>query len=422
VIALSDYDQALLGGERGEAAALAMRVLIRSATVMGADSLIDIESAHIDGCLYHGQASLDFVERLVRGGGKVVVPTTLNVGSMDLIHPELFRGDDALRDAGTRLMQAHIELGCESSFTCAPYQLKRRPHLGQQIAWAESNAIVFANSVLGARTNRYGDFMDLCAALTGRAPRCGLHLPENRHAGVVFALDDGFPRDPASRDIWYAALGLLVGQRAGGAIPAITGLPADTTEDELKALGAAAASSGAIALFHAVGITPEAPTLEAALGGRPAADAAGGVISVSRADLRAVRATLNQAPAGAPLAAVSVGTPHFSLAECAALESLLAAAGQRCAVDFYVNTSRYILWELEALGQAERLRAAGVQFVTDTCTYITPIMRQTRGLVMTNSGKWAHYAPANIGVQVAYGSLRECVRSAMQGKVCFDEA
>jgi predicted aconitase len=422
VIALSDYDQALLGGERGEAAALAMRVLVRSAAVMGAGSLIDIESAHIDGCLYHGQASLDFVERLVNGGGKVVVPTTLNVGSMDLIHPELFRGDDALRDAGTRLMQAHIELGCESSFTCAPYQLKRRPHLGQQIAWAESNAIVFANSVLGARTNRYGDFMDLCAALTGRAPRCGLHLPENRHAGVVFALDDAFPRDPASRDIWYAALGLLVGQRAGGAIPAITGLPADTTEDELKALGAAAASSGAIALFHAVGITPEAPTLEAALGGRPAPDAASGIIPVNRADLRAVRATLNQAPDGAPLAAVSVGTPHFSLAECAALESLLAAAGQRCAVDFYVNTSRYILWELEASGQAERLRAAGVQFVTDTCTYITPIMRQTRGLVMTNSGKWAHYAPANIGVQVAYGSLRECVRSAMLGKVCFDEA
>lgn len=418
MIALSDYDQALLRGERGEAAALAMRVLVRSAAVMGADSLIDIESAHIDGCLYHGQASLDFVERLVRGGGKVVVPTTLNVGSMDLIHPELFRGGDALRSAGTRLMQAHIELGCESSFTCAPYQLKRRPHLGQQIAWAESNAIVFANSVLGARTNRYGDFMDLCAALTGRAPRCGLHLTENRHAGIVFALDDAFPRDPAGRDIWYAALGLLVGGRAGGAIPAITGMPRDTTEDELKALGAAAASSGAIALFHAVGVTPEAPTLEAALAGHPAPR----TIPVGMADLRAVRATLNQAAPGAALAAVSVGTPHFSLAECAALESLLGGGQHRFAVDFYVNTSRYILWELEATGQAERLRAAGVQFVTDTCTYITPIMRQTQGLVMTNSGKWAHYAPANIGVQVAYGSLRECVRSAMQGKVCFDEA
>jgi predicted aconitase len=416
VLALTDYDQALLRGEHGDAAALAMRVLVRSAAVMGAPSLVDIVSAHIDGCLYHGQASLDFVERLVQGGGRVVVPTTLNVGSMDLIHPELFRGDDALRDAGTRLMQAHVELGCESSFTCAPYQMKRRPALGQQIAWAESNAIVFANSVLGARTNRYGDFMDLCAALTGRAPYCGLHLAGNRHARVVFVLDD-FPGDPASRDIWYAALGLLVGARSDGRIPAITGLPPDTTEDELKALGAAAASSGAIALFHAVGIMPEAPTLAIALGDRPADE----TIAVTRAELRAMRATLSQARAGDRIAAVSVGTPHFSLAECAALDRLLAEVGRRCAVDFYVNTSRYILWELEASGMAQRLQAAGVQFVTDTCTYITPIMRQTGGLVMTNSGKWAHYAPANIGVQVAYGSLRECVRSAMEARVCIDE-
>ncbi|ARP86578.1 aconitase X [Bordetella genomosp. 9] len=425
MIALSDHDQALLDGAQGEAAAMAMRVLVRAAAVMGAPRLLDIESAHIDGCLYHGQASLDFVEKLVGAGGKVVVPTTLNVGSMDLIHPELFRGGDALRDAGTRLMQAHLELGCESTFTCAPYQLQRRPRLGQQIAWAESNAIVFANSVLGARTNRYGDFMDLCAALTGRAPCCGLHLDENRRAGLVFAVED-FPREPDGRDIWYAALGLLVGKRAGGIVPAITGLPADTTEDELKALGAAAASSGAVALFHAVGITPEASTLEAALGVDKQQDnsaiPAAPTVVVRRADLRAVRASLNQARPGDPLAAVSVGTPHFSLAECAALERLLSGMGRPCAVDFYVNTSRYILWELESSGLAARLRGAGVQFVTDTCTYITPIMRQTQGLVMTNSGKWAHYAPANIGVSVAYGSLRECVRSAVEGKVCLDDA
>lgn len=417
MIALSEYDNALLDGSQGPAATLAMRILVRSAEVMGADSLVDIESAHIDGCLYHGQASLDFVERLVQGKGKVVVPTTLNVGSLDLIHPELFRGDAQLRSGGQRLMEAHIELGCESSFTCAPYQLKRRPRLGQQIAWAESNAIVFANSVLGARTNRYGDFMDLCAALTGRAPYCGLHIAENRHGQVVFALQD-FPAAPDGRDIWYAALGLLIGKQAGTRIPVITGLPPDTTEDELKALGAASASSGAIALFHAVGITPEAATLDQALGGRPARQ----TIPVDLAALRKVRGTLNSAQRGDALAAVSVGTPHFSLAECARLDGLLAQEGGRLAVDFYVNTSRYILWELESSGMARRLQDAGVQFVTDTCTYITPIMRQTRGLVMTNSGKWAHYAPANIGVEVAYGSLRDCVRSARQGKVYFHDA
>jgi len=418
VIELTEHDQALLGGQCGDAAALAMRVLVRSAALMGAERLLDITSAHIDGCLYHGQASLDFVERLVAGGGTVVVPTTLNVGSLDLIHPELFRGDEAVKSQAERLMQAHLELGCESTFTCAPYQGRHRPRLGQQIAWAESNAIVFANSVLGARTNRYGDFMDLCAALTGRAPACGLHLPENRLGQVLFELQD-FPAERGGRDIWFAALGLLAGRKVGARIPVFLGLPPDTTEDELKALGAACASTGAVGLFHAVGITPEAPTIAEALGGRPAQE----VVVVSLALLQRTRAALSPARPGDRLAAVSVGTPHFSLAEFDQLLALLAeeapsGAGPR--IDFYVNTSRYILWQLEESGKAQALQARGITIVTDTCTYITPVMRQTRGLIMTNSGKWAHYAPANIGVEVAFGSLRECVRSALRGEVVLD--
>jgi predicted aconitase len=417
MIDLSPADVAMRDGAHGEAAALAMRILIRSAAVMGAPQLIDVTSAHIDGCLYHGQASLDFVDRLVAGQGRVVIPTTLNVGSIDLIHPERFRGDDALRTNGRRLMEAHLALGCESTFTCAPYQLARRPVLGQQIAWAESNAIVFANSVLGARTNRYGDFLDLCAALTGRAPHCGLHVTENRYATVRIEVS-GISSGQAGRDILYAALGMILGARAGSEIVAITGLPSDTTEDELKALGASAASSGAVGLFHAVGITPEAPTLEAACGGR----APRTTWQVTARDLDAVRRTLNTAHAGDALAAVSVGTPHFSMAEFTLLETLLRDEYEPLRTDFYVNTSRYILWELEQVGRATALADAGVQIVTDTCTYITPIMKQTRGLVMTNSGKWAHYAPANIGVEVAYGSLRECVRSAVLGEVWFDDA
>jgi len=416
MIDLSPADVAMRDGAHGEAAALAMRILIRSAAVMGAPQLIDVTSAHIDGCLYHGQASLDFVDRLVAGQGRVVIPTTLNVGAIDLIHPERFRGDDVLRTNGRRLMEAHLALGCESTFTCAPYQLARRPVRGQQIAWAESNAIVFANSVLGARTNRYGDFLDLCAALTGRAPHCGLHVTENRYATVRIEVS-GISIGQAGRDILYAALGMILGARAGSEIVAITGLPSDTTEDELKALGASAASSGAVGLFHAVGITPEAPTLEAACGGR----APRTTWQVTARDLDAVRRTLNTAQAGDALAAVSVGTPHFSMAEFTLLETLLRDEHEPLRTDFYVNTSRYILWELEQAGRATALADAGVQIVTDTCTYITPIMKQTRGLVMTNSGKWAHYAPANIGVEVAYGSLRECVRSAVLGEVWFDD-
>jgi hypothetical protein len=160
----------MLDGAEGHAAAMAMRLVAAFAGSLGAGRLLDISRAHVDGCMHHGQVSLDFVERLVAGGGRVRVPTTLNVGSIDLIHPELVQlGAKENREAA-RIMRAHEDLGCIPSFTCAPYQTLFRPTLGEQVAWGESNAIVFANSVIGARTNRYGDFIDLACALTGRAP------------------------------------------------------------------------------------------------------------------------------------------------------------------------------------------------------------------------------------------------------------
>src|SRR5882757_4422430 len=215
-IILDSEDRALLGAEMGGAAALGMRLLLRFAEAVGATKFLSCTRAHIDGCLYHGQVSIDFVERFVALGGKVRVPTTLNVGSMDLIHPELFNGDDALRRDGTRLMRAHETLGCIPSFTCAPYQTIFRPRFGEQIAWAESNAIVFANSVIGARTARYGDFMDLAAALTGRVPYAGLHKPENRRGQILFKVAPdaaGLPPNALA-----VAIGALIGERAGSAV------------------------------------------------------------------------------------------------------------------------------------------------------------------------------------------------------------
>jgi predicted aconitase len=415
MLTLSSRDTAMLEGDLGAGLALAMRIVAATARVMDADSLIDVSCAHIDGCLYHGDASLDFVERFVASGAKVAIPTTLNVGSLDLIHPELFHGDAALASAGQRLMQAHLELGCEASFTCAPYQLKHRPKQGDQIAWAESNAIVFANSVLGARTSRYGDFLDLAAALTGRVPHAGLHVTANRAARIVIEAPD--LRASSHRDADFAALGFLIGRECGATVAAIIGLPDDTSEDELKALGAASASSGAVALFHAVGITPEAPTLAQALqNGAPQR-----TIRVSIDDLTHVRRNWNHAQPGDPLTAVSLGTPHFSVDEFRALAALFTRYEGPPNCDFYVNTSRFVLWQLEEEGIAQALAARGVQIVVDTCTYITPVMKKMSGLVMTNSGKWAHYAPANIGVTVAFGSMRECVQSAFEGKVCIDE-
>jgi predicted aconitase len=414
-VELSADDRAMLDGERGEAARLAMRIVVDLAEVMEADRLIDVASAHVDGCLYHGPAGLEFAERLVAGGAAVSVPTTLNTGSLDLLHPELVRETPERAGAARRQMDLYVAMGCRATWTCAPYQLPGRPSLGQQIAWAESNAIVFANSVLGARTNRYGDFIDICAAITGRVPHAGLHREGNRRAEIVFRLS-GISERLLEENVVYPVLGQLVGREAGSAVVAIQGLPPDTSEDQLKSLGAAAASSGSVALFHAVGITPEAPTLEAALGGRRASR----TVQINPERLRAARDELSTT-SREDLAAVSLGTPHFSLAEFEALMPLLDDIRVNPHVDLFISTGRDVLAEVERRGWLSLLQTAGARIVTDTCTYITPIMRVEDGPVMTNSAKCAWYAPMNVGAEVVFGSLEECVRSAASGRVWRDE-
>ena len=406
---LSPFDSELLAGAHGAGAALAMRLLVRLAAAVEARRFLDIEAAHVDGCLYLGQASLDFVERMVELNGKVRVPTSLNVGSIDLIHPELFRGGKEAAENGKRLMRAHLDLGCAPTFTCAPYQTAFRPRFGAQIAWGESNAIAFANSVIGARTNRYGDFIDLCCAMTGRAPAYGLHLMENRFARAlveIVSIPAGWEAERVA-----VAIGHIVGQRCGGLIPAIVGMPSDATEDDLKALGAAAASSGAVALFHVVGVTPEAPDRETALGGR----APELVLKLAAEDLRQAARSLSSVPDGEPIGAVLLGTPHFSLAEFARLMPLLDGPPPKA--DVWINCNRATLAEIAARGWEERLTAGRATLVADTCVYVTTLMRAGIGTVMTNSGKCAYYAPANLGVEVAYGSLAECMASARAGKV-----
>jgi predicted aconitase len=409
-VELTEGDRSYLRGERGEAAALAMRIVVEMADVSGAERLIDVASAHVDGCLYHGIAGLEFAERLVTGGARVAVPTTLNVGALDLLHPDRYRGDAETAANARRQMDAYVAMGCRPTWTCAPYQLPERPAFGQHVAWAESNAIVFCNSVLGARTDRYGDFIDICAALTGRVPFAGLHRDEARRAGLVVRLE-GISERLLASDALYPVLGYLLGREAGTEVAAIVGLPTDTSEDRMKALGAAAASSGSVAMVHAVGITPEAPTLEAATGGEEVRE-----LRVTAARLRASRDELGT-DAPQRLGAVSVGTPHASLAELERLAGLLGT--DVVAVPLYVNVGRGVL--AEGRGLVSRLESLGVRVVSDTCTYISPVMDEVNGSVMTDSAKWAWYAPANLGVDVVIGGLEECVRSAVAGRVLLDE-
>jgi predicted aconitase len=409
---LTDDQKGMAAGAMGAGKAFAMRLLVGHGAAAGAKRLIPVSGAHIDGCLHHGQVSLDFVNRFVEAGAKVAVPTSLNVGSIDLIHPELFAGDDALARDGAALMNAHLALGCAPTFSCAPYLTIFRPRFGDQIAWAESNAIVFANSVIGARTARYGDFIDLAAAITGLVPEHGLHVTENRRATLHVALDTQAAHALGPDELAVAA-GLVTGRLAGDRVPVLTGLPGDMNEDHLKALGAAAASTGQVAMFHAIGLTPEAATMDAATQARAMDDR----IDVSLADLKAALAALTTVPDGERLSAVCLGTPHFSISEFAALRVLLRNADAKPRVPIHVNTGRDTALELERRGWTAELEAAGVILVVDTCTYLTAILRDLTGAVMTNSGKMALYAPGNIGARMAFGSLAACVRSAMAGEV-----
>ena len=388
------------GGPLGSGMAAA--VLTEVAVAVAAEGFVPITAAHIDGCLFHGQAGLDFAERLMAEGARVRVPTTLNVSSLDLLHPALYRGDPRTAVSARRLMEVYEAMGCQPTWTCAPYQLPDRPVFGQQIAWAESNAIVFANSVLGARTNRYGDFLDIACAVTGVAPFYGLHTDQGRRGTLVVRLEH---LDPAwlDSDWLYPVLGSLLGRRWPTGIPTIIGLDGRATEDRLKALGAGAASTGAIAMFHAVGVTPEAGTLLEATGGAELPE-----IALGMEDISAERERLSTS-LGQPPQAVSLGAPHYSSGELTRLGVWLRH--RRTVMPLFVNTHRAAVEEVPAV--VRDLIDCGVTVVTDTCTYITPIIDPSIRVIMTDSAKWAYYAPGNLGVAVVFGSPQECVAVAL---------
>lgn len=418
VLRLTAEDEAKLDGDHGPGVAMAMRLVVALARVSQATRLIDIESAHIDGCLYHGQAGLDFIEKLVSLGAKVRVPTTLNVSSLDLLHPGLVRLNPTEAAAARCLMDAYVAIGARATWTCAPYQLAGRPEAETDIAWAESNAIVFANSVLGARTARYGDFADVCAAVTGRAPFAGLHVAENRIPRLELDCSS-IPDHVLDSDAAWAALGFLVGLEVGEQVAILTGIaPTLVDEDRMKALGATAASSGGVALFHVAGVTPEAIKAGEAWPevGLPR-------IELTPELLRAARDTLTTATVGDELNAVALGTPHFSLTEFATLAAVLQDRVQfhpSCTV--WISTSREVLAEARARGYAQLCEEVGAKLVVDTCTYLVPVLADSVRTAMTTSGKWAWYAPANMGISVVLGTLAECIASARSGRVIRDES
>lgn len=412
---LSKYDKSVLNGEHGPAAKMAMKIIIRMAGVYDADRLMNIEAAHIDSSLYMGDATLEFAEHLVSQGAHVVVPSTLNVSGVDEHGWGAWSVPPDWAEKARRQMAAYVTMGCIPTWTCAPYQTEHRPHFGQQIAWGESNAIAFANSVIGARTERYPDLLDICAAITGRVPAVGYHLEENRRGQLHLPLVD-IPQQLQENDGFYPVLGHLVGKVAQDKVPVLTGFDVSPTEDHLKAFGAAAASSGTVGLYHIVGVTPEAPTIAAAFHGREPER----VVEVTMETLRGARAELSTAE-GETLDMVVLGSPHFSLSEFQLLAPLLEGRKKAPQVEFLITSSRAMTMLAEKTGSLETLKQFGGRITLDTCILTTPMLPDSIRILMTNSAKYAYYAPGMLNTHVVFGSLEDCVRSAVEGRVVRDE-
>jgi cis-L-3-hydroxyproline dehydratase len=314
-----------------------------------------------------------------------------------------------------RQMLAYEQMGAVPTWTCAPYQTHMRPVFGQQIAWGESNAIAFANSVIGARTERYPDLLDICCAITGRVPAIGLHLTDQR-AGQMLLQLDGVSPALQQDDQFFAVLGHLIGKLAEDLIPVIDGVLEAPPEDQLKAFAAAVASSGRVALFHMVGVTPEAPTRDAAFQGRQPQRTQ----RITVADLRAARNELTTAD-GRELDMVILGSPHFSVAEFARLAPLVAGRRAHPRVKFLVTSSRLMKERAHEQGVLGPILEFGAQVTLDTCILASPMLPPEIKTLMTNSAKYAYYAPSLLNTRVTFGSLADCVTSAIEGRVVRDD-
>jgi predicted aconitase len=366
--------------------------------------------------VYIGDAGLEFAERLASLGAKVCVPTTLNVSGLDEHHWQEWAVPNDWARQAYRQMVAYRSMGTIPTWTCAPYQTEMRPEFGQQVAWGESNAIVFANAVLGARTERYPDLFDICCAITGRAPAMGLHLTENRAGELLFRLVD-IPETLQSSDDFYPVLGNLIGKVSLDKIPVIDGITVNPEEDQLKAFCAAVASSGGVAMFHMVGITPEAPALRDAFQGKHPME----TIDVTTDALRESRRSLTHTDS-TELHMVVLGSPHFSLAEYKRLAPMLAGKRKHSAVKFLVTSSRAMTQLAEQAGFLAPLEAFGAQITVDTCILTSPMLPAEIQNLMTNSAKFAYYAPGLLGRKITFGSLEDCVNSAVVGEIIRDES
>jgi len=408
---LTDEEKRTLQGEFGEAERIAMRVLTRLGEVNGADRMIPVVSAHLVACSYQiaGEAGIEIYTQLVEKGARVKVPTTLDPGSIDFNKWEQFRTPPDYAQRQMLIAELLKKMGVLPTWTCTPYYLLNIPHFGEDVAWSESSAVAFINSVVGSRTNRMSAYVDLCAALVGKVPRFGLHVPENRGGEILIEITP----DLAEKfdDIHFPALGYLMGEIAEDKVPVISGLRS-AGFDQLKFLSAAAASTGSVALYHIVGLTPEAQTLEMAFRQRKP-------IRNIIVGAKEIEETIDRMSTfrGGKVDAVAVGCPHASVVQMQKYAQLLKDRRVSGGVQFWVCTNEIVEAISRKMGYCQEIEKAGGKILVGTCHNDCPLGAwQFRSLV-TDSGKFAYYTPTTVGSQCFFTSLSRCVQAAIDGKI-----
>ncbi len=363
---LTKEEEMVLEGEYGYALQKAMEILVALGEIYDADRLIPIKSAQVAGVSYKniGDAGIEFLEDFVNTGARVSVYTTLNPAGI---------GDEGFMEKQKRVLELYRSMGIETTSTCTPYYGANLPKFGDHLAWSESSAVSFANSIIGARTNREGGPSSLAAAIVGKTPNYGLHLDENRRATVV--VDVGAE---VRTFVDYAALGYHLGRTLGNDVPYFKGLKPERTEF-LKEMGAAMAASGSIALYHVEGETPEyrqvvVDKLE--------------TISVERSDIRAVKEAFSDD--WSEIDMVLIGCPHASLPEVKEIAELLRLRGRPLKIPLFITASWAVKALADSLGYTEVIERYNGRILVDACFVVSPVKGWYNGIA-TNSGKSAFY-------------------------------
>ena len=392
---LTKEEENFLDGEEGEVMERLFRLLVRLGDIYGADKMIPVGSVQVAGVSYKsiGDPGTEFLEDMASKDAKVKVLTYLNPAGMDLENWEKIGFPKDFAKNQLRIMNAFKSMGIVITSTCTPYLAGNLPRFREHIAWSESSAVSFSNSVIGARTNREGGPSALAAAICGRTPNYGLHLWEKRQPTIKINVDAEleFASD-------FGALGYFVGKQVKNKIPYFTGVTNANT-DQLKALGAAMAASGAVALYHIEKLTPEADLVE-----KDGLEE----INVSKKELDE---TYEKLSSGKNPDIVILGCPHASLREISTLADKLK--GKHLKKPIWICTSRVMKEAADRMGFTEIIEKAGGYIVADTCMVVSPIEQMGYKTTGVNSGKAANYLPGFCKQDVVFANINKLIEAQL---------